>query len=276
MKSNRRSVLSMRFANIDLESAPGNYNVNDSRSCTLGDLPTIKFQAVSGLEISLPVIVDCLLTTYIDKMCPRGLFAAYERKEILSDHENSMMRTALCTIYTVLTRCRGPLIWLEDDLKDKANPHPLVNRLKEALSVTSMNIDFVTDPKKIDGKFLDRIFSLIDLDEVNDAYEESTFQILRKFKTSFFACSARLTDLMRKASPEESVRNIPAELQSTDEYLLLKEDERLLLSQLEVSVHIGAKECRHYLGTFSDTLLLKAGGGDGSWATEWGQDHKYV
>ena len=276
MKVNRQSVLSMRFANITSESAPGNYYVNENQYCTLGDLPTIKFQAVSGLEISLPVIVDCLLTTYIDEICPRKLFSAHERNLTLSDHEKSMMRTALCTIYTVLTRCRGPLIWLEDDLKDTETPHPLVNRLRDELNKTSMNIDFVTDPKKIDSKFLDRVFSLIDLDEVNAAYEESTCQILRKFKTSFFACSARLTDLMREASPEGFMRDIPAELQGTDEYLLLQEDKRLLLSQLEVSAHIGAKECRHIIGTFPDTLLLKAGSGDGSWAIERGQDHKYV
>ena len=127
----------MRFADIPSESAPANYDIAAGRhksECTLADLPTIKFQAVSGLEISLPVIVDCLLTTYIEELCPRRIFSALERGREVEAHEKNMMRTALCTVYTVLTRCRGPLIWLEDDLKSESEKvHPLVRRLFDAL-----------------------------------------------------------------------------------------------------------------------------------------------
>lgn len=282
MSVDRRSVLSMRFADISSESAPANYDADAGRrlgGCTLADLPTIKFQAVSGLEISLPVIVDSLLTTYIEKLCPRRVFAALKggRTKEVTGHEKSMMRTALCTVYTVLTRCRGPLIWLEDDLNTDLNKsHPLVRMLKEALGNNSMAIDFIIDPNMIDKKFLDRIFSLTDPDEVNAAYEESTCQILKKFKTSFFACSTKLASLLRTPHRGQFARDIPAELQRTDEYAVLTEDKALLLSQLAVSTHIGAEECRQFIKVFPDTLLLKAGSGDGSWAMDWGQDHKYV
>lgn len=277
MAVNRLSVLSVRFADISSESNDPSAERKLS-GCTLADLPTIKFQAVSGLEISLPVIVDSLLTTYIEKLCPRRIMSAVKRGDKVEGHEMNMLRTALCTVYTVLTRCRGPLIWLEDDLKtDLTKSHPLVTMLREALAGGKMDIDFVTDRSEIDKVFVDRLFNSTDAVEVNAAFEESTCQILQKFKTSFFASVDKLTSLLEKEKKTfKGVRggNVPSNLQKSDEYLALIEDRDLLLSQLTVSTHRGAEECRIFIRSLPDTLLLHAGSGDGSWTLKWGPHHK--
>lgn len=278
MNENRRSVLCMRFADINSESAPANYNTTTGEKLgSLADLPTIKFQAVSGLEISLPVIVDTLLTTYVKDLCPQRIFAANEAGRNVETHEMSMLRTALCTVYTVLTRCRGPLIWLEDDMDGGDKAHPLVKILRKELQKGIMDIDFVTDPKLIDHNFVNRLFNLqgADLEQLNAAYEDSTRQILQKFKTSFWACTAVLDNLLKQNSGGLQVGvDIPALLQASEEYQTLQSDKTLLLSQLAVSTHDEAVECSDFLEALPDTLLLKAGTGDGKWALEWGEDLK--
>jgi hypothetical protein len=50
----------------------------------------------------------------------------------------------------VLTRCRGPLIWLEDEVKGGADRwHPLLQRLHETLAegrrLGRPDIDFIHD-----------------------------------------------------------------------------------------------------------------------------------
>ena len=150
-----------------------------------------------------------------------------------------------------------------------------------------MDIDFVTDAKKIDKKFVDRLFNLTDLEEVNAAYEESTCQILRKFKTSFLACVAKLHTLLSESVKVDGgsgvgagggggggVRDVQAELKRTAEYIQLQGDKVLLLAQLAVSTHDGAEECRTFLNNLPDILLLKGGCGEGAWAREWGDDLK--
>jgi hypothetical protein len=281
MNVNRRSVLSMRFADISAECAPAKFNTTTGQkegASSLVDLPTIKFQAVSGLEISLPVIVDTLLTTYIEELCPRKIFSAMEGKRVVEDHEKNMLRTALCTIYTVLTRCRGPLIWLEDDLStDLAKSHPLVKRLKEALIEGTMDIDFITEPSKIDANFVNRLFSLhgADIDEINAAYEDSTRQILQKFKVSFWACITVLDNLLKQSGGGlQPGVDIPSQLKESEEYKTLIADKFLLQSQLAVSTHEGALGCSLALDALPDTLLLQAGAGEGKWASEWGSELK--
>ena len=279
MDVNRRSVLSMRFAHINSESAPANYTGRKVGGCSLSDLPTIKFQAVSGLEVSLPVIVDSLLTTYIEELCPRKIFSSVGRGIIPEDHEMNMLRTALCTVYTVLTRCRGPLIWLED----KLNPileksHPLVRVLNEKLKQSAMDIDFVTDPKMIDKKFVDRLFNLTDIDEVNAAYEDSTRQILQRFKTTFWAAVDALRVLMTTSSKVGGTKRIDvaSDFKATEAYTSLMADKMVLLAQISMSAHEGTLTCCNFLDKICDTLLTKAGCGDGTWALGWGQELRWV
>lgn len=272
MDANRRSVLSMRFAQIKSESAPANYTGHKVGGCSLADLPTIKFQAVSGLEVSLPVIVDSLLTTYIEELCPRKIFASVLRGNIPEDHEMNMLRTALCTVYTVLTRCRGPLIWLEDKLNPNLEKsHPLVRVLNEKLKQSAMDIDFITDPKMIDKKFVDRLFNLTDIDEVNAAYEESTRQILQRFKNSFWA-AAKVMELMVTTTVTMSRIDVSSQVMNTEAYKTLMADKMTLIAQLSMSAHEGTVTCCNFLEKLCDTLLLKAGCGDGIWALGWGQE----
>ena len=277
MDVNRRSVLSMRFAHIKSESAPANYTGHTGHKgggCSLSDLPTIKFQAVSGLEVSLPVIVDSLLTTYIEELCPRKIFASVGRGNIPEDHEMNMLRTALCTVYTVLTRCRGPLIWLEDRLNPNLEKsHPLVRVLNEKLKQSAMDIDFVTDPKMIDKKFVDRLFNLTDIDEVNAAYEESTRQILHRFKNSFWAAADMLQSMVSSSvAPGMSRFDVSSRFLTTEAYTALMADKMTLIAQLSMSAHEGTLTCCTFLDKICDTLLTKAGCGDGIWALGWGQE----
>ena len=277
MDVNRRSVLSMRFAHIKSESAPANYTGhagNKGGGCSLSDLPTIKFQAVSGLEVSLPVIVDSLLTTYIEELCPRKIFASVGRGNIPEDHEMNMLRTALCTVYTVLTRCRGPLIWLEDKLNPNLEKsHPLVRVLNEKLRQSAMDIDFVTDPRMIDKKFVDRLFNLTDVDEVNAAYEESTRQILQRFKNSFWTAADMLQSMVSSSvAPGMSRFDVSSRFLTTEAYTALMADKMTLIAQLSMSAHEGTLTCCNFLDKICDTLLTKAGCGDGIWALGWGQE----
>lgn len=275
MDVNRRSVLSMRFAHIYSESAPANYTGHKVGGCTLSDLPTIKFQAVSGLEVSLPVIVDSLLTTYIEELCPRKIFSSVWRGNIPEDHEMNMLRTALCTVYTVLTRCRGPLIWLEDKLNPNLEKsHPLVRVLNEKLKQSAMDIDFITDPKMIDKKFVDRLFNLTDIDEVNAAYEDSTRQILQRFKTSFWAAADALRVLITSSSTVGGIKrsDVSFTFKAMEVYSALMADKVVLLAQLSMSAHEGTLICCNFLDKICDTLLTKAGCGDADWALGWGQD----
>lgn len=260
----------MRFAHISSESAPANLTATAKDvGCLLSDLPTIKFQAVSGLEISLPVIVDSLLTTYIEELCPRGIFASVKRGKVVEEHEMNMLRTALCTVYTVLTRCRGPLVWLEDHLRaDLDKCHPLVTTLRDELESGIMNIDFVTDPAQIDKKFVDRLFNVTDIEEINAAYEDSTCQILQKFKTSFWMAQGALKRMLKQGRGSSL---LPAFIGS-EEYTALMADKCVLQSQLSMAAHSGTDLCCSFLDSICETLFLKAGGGDGSWATEWGPE----
>ena len=279
MDVNRRSVLSMRFAHIYSESAPANYMGHKVAGCSLSDLPTIKFQAVSGLEVSLPVIVDSLLTTYIEELCPRKIFSSVWRGNILEDHEMNMLRTALCTVYTVLTRCRGPLIWLEDKLNPNLEKsHPLVRVLNEKLKQSAMDIDFITDPKMIDKKFVDRLFNLTDIDEVNAAYEDSTRQILQRFKTSFWAAADALRVLITSSSTvgETKRSEVSSAFKAMEVYSALMADKVVLLAQLSMAAHEGTLICCNFLDKICETLLTKAGCGDGDWALGWGQDLRWV
>ena len=276
MDANRRSVLSMRFAHIDLESAPASYSTatHSTTKSALSDLPTINFQAVSGLEISLPVIVDSLLMTYIEELCPRKIFSSVNAQRDVGDHEMNMLRTALCTVYTVLTRCRGPLIWLEDRMNSDLNKaHPLIRTLKKALEQGSMNIDYITDPKLIDKKFVDHIFNLTDVEEITAAYEDSTRQILMKFKSTYWAAVAALESLSKDTRID---RNLAVDFSVSSEYTALIADKRVLIAQLSMTAHEGTQSCCNVLDRLCDTLLLKAGNGDGSWSNEWGQDLRYV
>ena len=288
MDVSRRSVLSMRFAHIDLESAPASYSTAPHSAITstststststigsaLSDLPTINFQAVSGLEISLPVVVDSLLTTYIEELCPRKIFSSVNAQRDVGDHEMNMLRTALCTVYTVLTRCRGPLIWLEDRMRpDLKKAHPLIRTLKEELQKGSMDIDYITDPNKIDKKFVDHIFNLTDVEEITAAYEDSTRQILMKFKNSYWSAVNALASLSKDTGPD---RNRPVDFGVSAEYSALIADKRVLIAQLSMTAHEGTQRCCCVIDRLCDTLLLKAGSGDGSWSHEWGHDLRCV
>lgn len=191
----------------------------------------------------------------------------------------NMLRTALCTVYTVLTRCRGPLVWLEDNLRtDLEKCHPLVATLTDELKNGSMNIDIVTDPAQIDKKFIDRLFNVTDIEEINAAYEDSTCQILQKFKNSFWSAVGALKRMLRdrKASGAntrtEEKRDVSSAFSDSDEYTTLMADKCVVLSQLSMAAHSGTDLCCSFLDSVCETLLLKAGTGDGTWAAEWGPE----
>ena len=279
LATNRRSVQAMRFADLKSqeESARGRDEEEDSAT-ELSALPTINFQAVSGLEVLQTVIVDRLLATYITDVCPRTIFAtAVNPKKGMTSLEGqhaSMMRKALCLVYTVVTRCRGPLIWLEDDQSpviDKA--HPLVGMLKGEFEGSKMDIEIVTDAKLINKAFVARIFDHAgaDLDQINQAFEESARALLDKFKKSFWVCSTMLS----RQGIREGVHAAQF-MEASEEYKSLQRDKKALINQLAASSLEGVAECSAFIDKLPATLLVRiAAGGPGDtfqWASEWSEE----
>jgi hypothetical protein len=148
--------------------------------------------------------------------------------------------------------------------------------LTDELKLGIMNIDIVTDPGQIDKKFVDRLFNVTDIEEINAAYEDSTCQILQKFKNSFWSAVGALKRMLRdrKASGAHtrSERDISSAFSESEEYITLMADKCVLLSQLSMAAHSGTDLCCSFLDSVCSTLLLKAGTGDGTWATEWGPE----
>ena len=141
-----------------------------------------------------------------------------------------------------------------------------------------MDIDFVTDPKMIDKKFVDRLFNLTDIDEVNAAYEDSTRQILQRFKTSFWSAAGALRVLLTTSFCAGGTRiaDIPSAFRAMEVYSSLMADKMVLLAQLSMSAHEGTLACCNFLDKICETLLINAGCGDGDWALGWGHELRWV
>lgn len=270
LQANRRSVLALRFADLQSEAeSQGGREVATNEKVDLDVLPTINFQAVSGLEVLQTVIVDRLLSTYINKVCARSIFSkVISKKEDANEHP--MLRKALCLIYTVATRCRGPLIWLEDnESKDMEKCHPLIRELKKHLEGGKMNIQFVTDVKMINDDFINRIFDHAgaDLEQINQAFEESTRQLLDKFKKSFWTCF----HLLKAGGGVQVARD----LEGSEEYRGLLNNKKALLNQLAASSVEGAADCSAFLDKLPATLLLRVAGMGSApgtsfqWVSKW-------
>lgn len=124
-------LVALRFANLNLLTE----ETRDVSSRVIEDiLPSIHFQQCSGLEVCVPVVVDCLLSSYLNIICPRRIFSSVLRGQNLETHELNMISCALCSAYTVLTRCRGPLVWIETG-KD-VDAHPFLALVKDKVNVT--------------------------------------------------------------------------------------------------------------------------------------------
>lgn len=191
--SDRTSVKALRFANTDIPDDP------------LKNLPTIHFQRCSGLETTLPVVIDSLISNYIDKICPRTVFSKVfsEYKKDLLPTESSMLSKALCTIYTVVTRCRGPLIWLETF---PAEEHPLIKRLKVVMDEYKIKLSFIgdKDTDQITDQFITHLFNsgIGDIEDINFAWEESIRLFLFNVRSDLWACEKEYGEqlhLLRKS-----------------------------------------------------------------------------
>lgn len=220
LTSDRASVKALRFANTELLDDP------------LRSLPTIHFQKCSGLETTLPVIVDSLFSNYIDKICPRNVFskALGEYRKDLLQAETSMLSKALCTIYTVLTRCRGPLIWIETF---PAEDHPLIKRLKLAMEEYRVKLSFMSDKdvNKITDQFITHVFNsgIGDIEDMNYAWEESMRQFLSNVRNDVWACAKEYGMYLRSISNEhESGNSVP----SLSSLARLKENSEILCNAL--------------------------------------------
>lgn len=203
MKADPSAVKSLRFANTDLEEDD------------LGLLPTVHFQSCSGLETSFPVIVDRLLSKYIESSCPRSVFskALGNRRRDLTSTEESMLSKALCTVYTVLTRCRGNFIWIEEF---KAEEHPLILLVKKKLEQYSLGLTFISEEEtfdtngklvyKIDNDFVDRIFKVRgDIDDYNLAWEDLLRSLLGNMRHELHACVKEYKKCLLSVSSSSSV-----------------------------------------------------------------------
>jgi hypothetical protein len=206
--NDRISVKALRFANKDILDDP------------LSVLPTVNFMHCSGLESPMPIIVDCLISNYIEKICPRNIFSKIlgEHKKDLSPTEMSMFQTALCTVYTVVTRCRGPLIWLETF---NAEDHPLVKKLKVVMEQYKIKISFTADKDSslIDEKFVKDIFSPIgsDMDDFNFEWGETIRSQLFNVRRDFRACLDEYKQQQNSSSSSELLGL--AALKDTSEFL---------------------------------------------------------
>ena len=219
----RASVKALRFANMEIVDDP------------LQNLPTIHFQKCSGLETTLPVIVDSLFSNYIDKICPRNVFnkALSEYRKDLLQTESSMLSKALCTIYTVLTRCRGPLIWIETF---PAEDHPLIKRLKVAMEDYKVKLSFMSDKdvSKVTDQFITHVFNsgIGDIEDMNYAWEESMRLFISNVRNDVWACVKEYGAYLRTAlSENETGKFIPHE--TLPSIARLKENSGILCNALD-------------------------------------------
>lgn len=190
MDANGGALTTLRFADLS----------DDVEVDSLSGLASIDFQSCSGLESALPIIVDNLMA-FVAKTCKRSVFSArmVRGKEMqLDSSDMSRLQTALCRVYTVMTRCRGPLIWIENaDLRE----HALIEKLKDRLKDSKLSIEFITNESKITEAFVDKIFAPVggDIEELNVAWEDTIKILLTTVRKSLHDCIKECGDSLSKS-----------------------------------------------------------------------------
>ena len=163
----------------------------------------------------------------------------------------------------MITRCRGPLIWVEDEsnlsnvpllveIKDK------LEQMREREGSSRLHIDFFTKGSDITDDLVTTLFTAPgqDIEEMNQQWESMFRVILMRFKTALNVCINSLRD--NKVVSEKDFQNL--ELSSLNISKILN------LSSLP-----GLDDARRIFDGVLPRALFKM---DNNWGSEWNDDVK--
>jgi hypothetical protein len=252
----RKSVKALRFAGYEVNKVKYNHSTEASykggnddiavddddddeyvaqheRDPIMDLLNTISFKKSSGLESQMPIIIDGLMD-YVKHICKRTIFRkAFDSnmRHQLNEHENSTLRKAVCVIYTVLTRCRGPCIWIETD--KEVDSHPLITALKKHLEDCKIRMSFISDiefteagqVKRIDDLFVRNLFVPgANSEDFNASWEVQVREFLSKVQISLRKCIKEYEGYHRQRTPDtplESMNELLENVSSLETWLNL-------------------------------------------------------